>query len=217
MRESSYRIPKLTFCWVEAVRHCAARTRLDTFCSSHPHPDILIAPVSRTPGQTNRNEANGRLRDLVRDRREYYLSSPNSQKAKIAHELIREWSDQGGRFLKRASKSDSKVWYEVSTAEAVRTVQVLLCRPRRDKGDQSSSNRAKFPVDEGDATAAAASLDLSDGPSSGDDEPAAEASNATMDRSPPLTDAEGAAEALIRLRSMKPPLPHPPPEKQASS
>jgi hypothetical protein len=151
---------------------------------------------------------------MVTSRREYYLSSPNSQKAKIAQDLIQQWTEHGGRFLKRATKNGTTAWYEVSTGEAVRTVQVLLCRPRRDKDDPSTSsttaNAAKpVPVDKKDggaspAAAATAAMNLSNGNDPGQDseEGDPEAPTAGTDsKSVPSADAKVAADALISLRT----------------
>lgn len=101
-----------------------------------------LMPLSCThSGSSNRQPGNHRLRVRAAANRHPYQAMRNSQKATFANEIFQAWRSETappGRFLKRVEG----LLYEVPDSEAIRTIQVLLCR---DSSSPPSRSRPTVP------------------------------------------------------------------------
>jgi hypothetical protein len=95
-----------------------------------PHPS----------GSSNRQPGNLRLRKRAAHYKHRYQAMRNSEKATFANEIFQAWRNETtppGRFLKRVDG----ILYEVPEGEAIRTIQVLMCR----EPSSPPSRRATIP------------------------------------------------------------------------
>jgi hypothetical protein len=170
-------------------------------------------------GQTNTHTGNKRFRGILQQGKNRYNALPDSEKQPFARRCVKNWRDEGGRFLRQDSIIG--LWHQADPTDVYGAVQTYMSRnwkreqatsaptlpSERDPsvtGSSSSFAQASFPAFTSSCQCAGRLLSFDTAPSS--DSAEKTGSDATSPPSLPTRKKQGRIAALARwtMRVLEP-------------